>query len=113
VSRLVVLMYHRVAPGASGPLAHLTVPPERFAWQMAKLRERGCVPQRQQEVAAWLAGRGTLPPRAVVVTFDDGYADNVTHAFPVLERHRIPAVTFVVTGKLGAMIGPSTRRRGR
>jgi peptidoglycan/xylan/chitin deacetylase (PgdA/CDA1 family) len=37
----------------------------------------------------------------VVVTFDDGSADNVAHAFPILERQRIPAVTFVVTGKLG------------
>lgn len=46
-------------------------------------------------------GRSTLPPRAVVVTFDDGSADNVAHAFPILERQRIPAVTFVVTGKLG------------
>jgi len=101
VSRLVVLMYHRVAPGAAGPLAHLTVSPERFAWQMAKLRDGGFAPQRQADVTAWLAGRGRLPPRALVVTFDDGYADNVEHAFPVLETLRIPAVTFVVTGKMG------------
>lgn len=98
---LVVLMYHRVAPDAAGPLAHLTMPPDRFAWQMAKLSQGGFVPQRQQDVAAWLAGRRVLPRRAVAVTFDDGYADNVIHAFPALERHRIPAVTFVVTAKLG------------
>jgi peptidoglycan/xylan/chitin deacetylase (PgdA/CDA1 family) len=101
VSRLVALLYHRVARDASGPLAHLTVAPDRFAWQMAKLRDGGFVPQRQDEVAAWLAGRRGLPKRAVVVTFDDGYADNLDHAFPVLERLRIPAVTFVVTAKLG------------
>lgn len=101
MSRLVVLMYHRIARDAVGPLAHLTVPPDRFAWQMTKLSEGGFVPQRQEDVAAWLAGRRTLPRRAVAVTFDDGYADNVAHAFPVLERHRIPAVTFVVTAKLG------------
>ncbi|HTY65567.1 MAG TPA: polysaccharide deacetylase family protein [Alphaproteobacteria bacterium] len=101
MSRLTVLMYHRVAPRAAGPLAHLTISPERFAWQMAKLREGGFAPQRQAEVAAWLGGRGTLSGRAVVVSFDDGYAENVEHAFPVLEKLRIPAVTFVVTGKLG------------
>jgi peptidoglycan/xylan/chitin deacetylase (PgdA/CDA1 family) len=98
---LVVLMYHRVAPEAAGRLAHLTVPPDRFAWQMAKLREGGFAPQRQDDVAAWLAGRRDLPRRAVVITFDDGYADNAVHAFPILERYRIPGVTFVVTGKLG------------
>lgn len=101
MTRLVVLMYHRVAPETSGRLAHLTVPPDRFAWQMKKLREGGFVPQRQDEVAAWLAGQRELPKRAVVITFDDGYADNAVHAFPVLERDRIPAVTFIVTGKLG------------
>jgi len=103
MSRLVVLMYHRVAPDAAGPLAHLTVPPDRFAWQMARLRDDGFSPQTQENVRAWLAGRRALPRKAVAVTLDDGYADNVTHAFPVLERLRIPAVTFIVTGKLGGM----------
>jgi peptidoglycan/xylan/chitin deacetylase (PgdA/CDA1 family) len=98
---LVVLMYHRIAPDSSGRLAHLTIPPDRFAWQMAKLRDGGFAPQRQDEVAAWLVGRRTLPRRAVVITFDDAYADNTAHAFPILESHRMPAVTFVVTGKLG------------
>ena len=101
MSRLVVLMYHRVATHSSGPLAHLTMPAERFAWQMQTLRRSGFRPVTQAMVAAWLCGIAALPPRAVVVTFDDGYADNVTHAFPVLERLRIPAVTFVVTAKLG------------
>jgi len=103
MSRLVVLMYHRVAPDASGPLAHLTVPPDRFAWQMTRLQGGGFVPQTQGDIAAWLGGRRALPRKAVVVTLDDGYADNVTHAFPVLERLRIPAVTFVVTAKLGGV----------
>lgn len=101
MGRLTVLMYHRVAPDAVGPLAHLTVSPDRFAWQMRRLRDGGFAPQRQASVAAWLAGGNTLPPRAVVVTFDDGYAENVEHAFPVLEGLQIPAVTFVVTAKLG------------
>jgi peptidoglycan/xylan/chitin deacetylase (PgdA/CDA1 family) len=94
-------MYHRVAPEASGPLAHLTVSPEQFAWQMERLSGDGFVALRQDDVAAWLTGRRELPRRAVVVTFDDGYTDNAVHAFPVLERLRIPAVTFIVTGKLG------------
>ncbi len=98
---LVALMYHRVAPDSSGPLAHLTVSPERFAWQMMTLRDSGFRALRQDEVVGWLRGQRDLPARSVVITFDDAYADNVAHAFPVLERLRIPAVTFVVTGKLG------------
>jgi peptidoglycan/xylan/chitin deacetylase (PgdA/CDA1 family) len=42
-------------------------------------------------------GRG----RIAVVTFDDGYADNFTHALPILERLRVPATIFVVTNDLG------------
>jgi peptidoglycan/xylan/chitin deacetylase (PgdA/CDA1 family) len=94
-------MYHRIAPEAPGPLAHLTMPPDRFAWQMTALRDGGFALLRQSDVAAWVGGRRDLPPRAMVVTFDDAYADNVVHAFPVLERLGIPAVTFVVTDKLG------------
>ncbi len=102
MSRLVVLLYHRIAPAAAGRLAHLTVRPEQFAAQMTLLRDRGYAPQTQDDVAAWLSGRRDLPRRAVVVSFDDGYADNTVHAFPVLERLKIPAVTFVLTGRLGA-----------
>ncbi len=100
---LVVLMYHRVAPDAAGKLALLTMPPDRFAWQMAHLKAAGFTPLRQRDVAAWLSGSAGLPERPVVITFDDGYADNTVHAFPVLERLGIPAVTFLVTRMLGGM----------
>lgn len=97
--RLPILMYHGVCADALAdapwmPSYFTTV--EAFARQMRFLKER-CQPLDLLEaVAALEAGR--LPRRAVVVTFDDGYANNVTLAGPILRDLGIPAVIFVATG---------------
>lgn len=53
-------------------------------------------------VIACVEGRGNLPPRAVLVTFDDGDASIVERALPVLQKRGIPAVLFVVVGQVGS-----------
>lgn len=70
----------------------------RFDWQMALLR-RYCNPIGLGDGVQRLR-RGTLPSRAVAVTFDDGYADNATVALPILQRHEVAATFFVATGFL-------------
>lgn len=95
--RAVILMYHRVAEPAADPW-ELTVSPQHFADQMAVLHEWGRVLPLQEMVRRLKAG--TLPQRAVAVTFDDGYADNLRVAKPLLEKYNVPATFFLATGGL-------------
>lgn len=93
-----ILLYHCVGYARSDPWS-LFVSPRRFAAQMRWL-EAHARPMSMEELASALAS-GAVPSRAVAVTFDDGYANNLHLALPVLERHRIPATLFVSTGRIG------------
>lgn len=87
-----VLLYHRVAMLDCDPQL-LAVSPAHFDQHMATLR-RIAHPMSLSSMIRAMAD-DTLPRRAVVVTFDDGYADNLTEAAPILTRHGIPATCFV------------------
>jgi peptidoglycan/xylan/chitin deacetylase (PgdA/CDA1 family) len=90
--RLRVLMYHKVNDLPGNPLS---VPVALFDEQMAQLRELGYTVVSLEDVLAHYGGGHELPRRSVLITFDDGYRDNLEHAAPVLERHGYPAVLFV------------------
>lgn len=95
--KVLVLLYHRVADLDADPWA-LGVSPSHFAEQLAVVRQRGYPLRLQDAVGALLDG--TLPRRSVVITFDDGYTDNLYGAKPALERYDVPATVFVTTGPL-------------
>ena len=87
-----VLMYHKVN---DGPLAPLTVQVSQFDEQMAQLRELEYNVVDLDAVLAHYRAGAPLPSRPVLITFDDGYRDNLENAAPVLERHGYPSVIFV------------------
>lgn len=95
---VLILVYHRVADLASDPYL-LGITPEHFAEHLEVLRQYASV-MRLQDLNQALQ-QGTLPHRAVVVTFDDGYLDNLQNAKPLLERYNIPATVFVTSGFIG------------
>jgi peptidoglycan/xylan/chitin deacetylase (PgdA/CDA1 family) len=96
-----ILMYHRVArrtPGLPGPTYSVT--PEQLRRQLAGLIDRGYEPwplARMLEVQR--AGRPT-PKNVFVVTFDDGYENNLTAGLPVLRELNVPATVFLATAYL-------------
>lgn len=94
---LAILVYHQVLeqPDPLRPGVTLRAP---FAERM-KLLRRHFNPVSLAEGVRRLQ-EGTLPPRCVCITFDDGYADNLTVAAPILAEHGIPATVFVAPGFL-------------
>ena len=68
---------------------------------MRWLARWGYVGIRPSDWLRWLRERTGPPEKAVLITFDDGYADLTEHALPVLRRHGFGAVVFVVTGQVG------------
>jgi peptidoglycan/xylan/chitin deacetylase (PgdA/CDA1 family) len=106
--RATVLMYHRVLPAdraaRSCSAPSIVVSPETFDWQM-KLVRKLLRPVTGQEFARLLASGQPIPSRTCLVTFDDGWYDNLEFAAPVLAKHSVPAVLFVATDFMGTQGG--------
>ena len=105
-SELRILAYHRVLDlhdeasfGADPELVSATV--ADFDLQMRFVR-RHFHPLRFADVLDALEHNRKLPPRSVVITFDDGHIDNYTNAFPVLRRLGMPATIFLSTEYIGS-----------
>lgn len=95
-----ILTYHSVSPVGNGPRSS-RVNPDQFAAQIAWLVEQGYTVVPLSTLAAKLTAGEQPSPNDVCITFDDGYADNYSFAFPVLKHFGLPATIFVVTGKVG------------
>jgi peptidoglycan/xylan/chitin deacetylase (PgdA/CDA1 family) len=101
VSGATILLYHSV-PGARvaewiDPAN--SMPPDLFEAQMRYLSRRRRVISMDELVEA-IAAHRKLVLGTVVITFDDGYRDNLEVAAPILERYRLPATLYLATGAI-------------
>lgn len=94
-TRVPVLLYHHVSPDANNFIA---MTPAQFEKQMSWLADNGYHPISQQQMVDFLYEARPLPPRPVMITFDDGRLNQLQYAVPILRRHGFTA-TFFVTKK--------------
>ena len=110
-ARLPILMYHSVSDDpetAVGAYYRIATKPEIFREHMALLKSAGHRGVTLGEGLKWLRAQSheshSSPPHPVAITFDDGYRDFHTHAFPVLKEHNFSATMFLPTGFIGNQI---------
>jgi peptidoglycan/xylan/chitin deacetylase (PgdA/CDA1 family) len=104
-SNWLIVMYHRVIADARlDPFSlGMCVSQAHFDEQIGYLRREFSPIGMSQAISLLEQGR-PLPDRAVSVTLDDGYLDNLEHALPVLERHGVPATLFMPTGGMDSAV---------
>jgi len=94
-----IVMYHRILPPRTGPLSRLNaLDLSAFREQLAYIR-RHYTPVSAADLVSAAAG-SPLPPRPIVLSFDDGYRDHYQHVLPLLDTLSIPGVFFPVSSSL-------------
>ncbi len=93
-----VAMYHRIDNNAF--FSKLSVSPESFRTQMSFLKRHNYNVVRLEDLPD-LIRSGRVPRRTIAITFDDGYENNYTNAYPVLKELRLPATIFISPALIG------------
>jgi peptidoglycan/xylan/chitin deacetylase (PgdA/CDA1 family) len=101
-----ILLYHSIAADPAPWIARYAVTPAAFKHHVDLIISSGRNPITVSSLCAALGGQSPMPPRPVVITFDDGFAD-FADAAAVLGRHHIPSTVYVTTGALRGH-GPRT-----
>ncbi|WP_420831017.1 polysaccharide deacetylase family protein [Bacillus safensis] len=93
---LPILMYHSISSGNS-----LRVPKSEFASHMKWLKDNDYVTLSPEEVYRVFTTNSMPSKKSVLITFDDGYTDNYTKAFPILKQYEMKATIFMIEQSIG------------
>ena len=104
-ARVPTLMYHHIEdppPGADAVRRDLSVSPKDFEKQLAYLRQEGYESITLNDLTLHLTVGKPLPPKPIILTFDDGYANAYTDAFPLLQRYGFVGTFFLISEPMDA-----------
>jgi len=103
-ARVPILMYHYISANPHWPgdpiRTRLSVLPRQFAAQLAYLQRAGYTTITLDDLVAALHGESTLPKQPVILTFDDGYTDFYTNAYPLLQQYSAKATIYIISQKV-------------
>ncbi len=100
--RIPILMYHYISsppPGADAVRQDLSVPPDVFRSEMAFIAGNGFHTIHLADLAQSFKKGEKLPGKPIIITFDDGYDDNYTNAFPALKEFGFTGTFFIIAGR--------------
>jgi peptidoglycan/xylan/chitin deacetylase (PgdA/CDA1 family) len=95
-----ILMYHEVNPDSSA-WDYATVSPDKLRADLTALKSHGYTPILFKDIDKARAGKGTLPEKPVLVTFDDGYYNNYQYAYPILKEMKMKATISIIGWSVG------------
>ncbi len=99
IPHITSLCYHEVTPDREDDC--MNVKPEDLRRHIREFKEAGYVFIHVGDLQNYAAGLAPLPEKALLITFDDGYADNYNYAYPVLREEQVPGTFFVVSSTIG------------
>lgn len=96
--QLPIIMYHSILDSDKKQNKYI-VSPELLEEDFKYIKEKGYTPVFMKDVISFVEGKGKLPKKPIVITFDDGYYNNYYYVFPLLKKYNMKAVISIV-GKL-------------
>ncbi|MBO0603197.1 polysaccharide deacetylase family protein [Sporosarcina sp. E16_3] len=98
-SGIPVLMYHDLVRNKTDQNTS-TLEIAKFKEQMDYLKANGWTTITPQQLESWVAKKGSLPKKSVLITFDDGYKSTIDLAYPILKNHGFQATSFLITSRI-------------
>ncbi len=100
-----VLMYHNINDNYNVENSNIEISNEAFKEHMQAIKDNGYTTITFSQLINYVENNSALPEKPILLTFDDGYLNNYTNAFPLLKEMNMKATIFVVTGRMGMQGG--------